>query len=135
LPLLSLQLNKTRKEDMNKTLFESILSEAKVTNYDMDDYQQDEYEDLMAEENRHKKELIDFCKEDPEHNYVVTDVTSRYNDRYFDESAKNATFETIEDIYDYVKENFPGETVVKINFNSVNFGGCREVRIINDYDD
>lgn len=125
---------------MNKTqLFEKVFNENKITDYTMDDYKNDKAEDefiqLQIDENRHKQELLDFCQMDPEHNYIVSDVKSQYTDRFFDESAKGVTFETIEDIYNYVKENFPGQKCVKIDFDSFNFKGCREVRIINDYDD
>ena len=121
--------------------FQKIFNESKVTDYDMSDYKQEladeeyaEYERLWQEEHRHHSELIEQCQKDPEHLYVVTDVKSRQTDKYFDESATVVHFDTIEDIYNYVKEHFGGETVVKILFKS-SFEGCREVRIINDYDE
>lgn len=122
--------------------FKKIYNESKVTDYDMSDYKQeleeeeaDELDRLWAEEQRHHQELVEQCQEDPEHLYVVTSVKATYSDSYFDKSATVVRFDTIEDIYDYVKEHFAGETVVKIMFKSFTFKGCREVRIIDDYDD
>ena len=122
--------------------FKKIYKESKVTDYDMSDYKQelaeeeyDEFDRLQMEEQRHHRELVEQCQKDPEHLYVVTNVKSTYTDSYFDESATVVRFDTIEDIYDYVKEHFAGETVVKIMFKSFTFKGCREVRIIDDYDD
>jgi hypothetical protein len=128
---------------MDKTqLFENILNEAKVTDYDLDDFNQEQEEDEQAEYERldrlqreHIQELIDFCQKDPKHNYIVTDVKSRYSDEYYSQSAKGVTFETIDDIYDYIQKNFPGQKCVKIDFDPYPFKGCREVRIINDFDD
>ena len=132
---------------MDKTqLFENILKESKVTDYDMDDFKQEqeeiradeeaaEYERLAELEHKHIQELIDFCQQDPKHNCIVTDVKSRYSDEYYTQSAKGVTFETIDDIYDYVQKNFPGQKTVKIDFDPYPFKGCIEVRIINDWDD
>lgn len=125
---------------MDKTqLFENILNEAKVTDYDLDDFEEEtedeKYERLERLEREHIQELIDFCQQDPKHNYVVTDVKSRYTDKYYTESAKGVTFETVDDIYDYVNKNFPGQKAVKIDFDPYPFKDCREVRILNDFDD
>ena len=132
---------------MDKTqLFENILKESKVTDYNMDDFKQEqeeiradeeaaEYERLAELEHKHIQELIDFCQQDPRHNCIVTDVKSRYSDEYYTQSAKGVTFETIDDIYDYVQKNFPGQKTVKIDFDPYPFKGCIEVRIINDWDD
>ena len=128
---------------MNQThIFEKIFNEQKVTDYTIDDFKQEqedeEYEKyvrLEREEHEHIQELIDFCQQDPKHNYVVTDVKSQYTDDYYTQSAKGVTFKTIDDIYNYVQENFPGQTTIKIDFDPYPFKGCREVRIINDYDD
>jgi len=132
---------------MDKTqLFENILKESKVTDYNMDDFKQEqeeiradeeaaEYERLAELEHKHIQELIDFCQQDPKHNCIVTDVKSRYSDEYYTQSAKGVTFETIDDIYDYVQKNFPGQKTVKIDFDPYPFKGCIEVRIINDWDD
>jgi len=128
---------------MDKTqLFENILNEAKVTDYDLGDFNQEQEEDEQTKyerldrlEREHIQELIDFCQQDPKYNYVVTDVKSRYSDEYYSQSAKGVTFETIDDIYDYVQKNFPGQKCVKIDFDPYPFKGCREVRIINDFDD
>lgn len=127
---------------MDKTqLFENILKEDKVTDYDMDDFKQEqedeeyaEYERLERLEHEHIQELIRLCQEDP-HNCIVTDVKSRYTDKYYTESAKVVAFNTIDDIYDYVKKNFPGQTGVKIDFDPYPFKGCKEVRVLNDFDD
>ena len=122
--------------------FQKIFNESKVADYDMSNYKQEladeeytESERLQAEKQKHHKELVEQCQKDPEHLYVVTDVKSYQTDRYFDESATVVRFDTIEDIYSYVKEHFEGEDVVKIIFKSFIFEGCREVRIINDYDE
>lgn len=124
---------------MDKTqLFENILKEDKVTDYDMDDFKQEQEDEEYAEyerlEHEHIQELIRLCQEDPR-NCIVTDVKSRYTDKYYTESAKVVAFNTIDDIYDYVKKNFPGQTSVKIDFDPYPFKGCKEVRILNDFDD